>query len=222
MAPKKSPVDLQELSSDEEESIEVQVEGAKKRAKGNPALKERGKAVQAQGAAARKTQGAASSRERDLDRLTKRNNQLERLAKISELEAAERSRGELLSKSMPVSTPKNNTEANTRDGELNARLAKMEELLTARNAEAAPAKKGKKKASKPPPPSSSDDEDEQPRQKAVRKSAKTELKRRAGAEEEHLHGKGAVLGNRNKAKAMDMDAQKRFRDLANSIMPGRF
>ena len=85
-----------------------------------------------------------------------------------------------------------------------------------------PAKsKPKPKKVRAPTPDSSDSDEEVPRQKAVRRSAKTELKRQAGATEEAMLKKSKLVGNRHKAAAMEMDAEREFRMLGSQLMPGR-
>ena len=215
-------------SESDHETIEVQVEKARKRAKGVPAHKETGKAVQAKGVAAKKASGAASTREREIARLAKKNDQLERLAKIEEMERAERERGAALqAKTKPVTEPvKNSTES----GDIDARFARLEELLTMRNAqssatreEAAKPKVTKRKPRVPKKKEdSSEDDDETPRQKSVRRSAKTELRKRAGAHEEELNKKGHLVGNRHKKNAMEMDHEDAWNAMARELMPGRF
>ena len=209
-------------SESDQETIEVQVEKARKRAKGVPAHKKTGEAVQAKGVAAKKAQGAASLREREIARMAKKNNQLERLAKIEEMEQAERERGAALAaKTQPKEPTKNSTEG----GDIDARFARLEELLTIRNAQEDAAPKTKAKPKRKPParaPDTSDDDDETPRQKSVRRSAKTELRKRAGAHEEELNKKGHLVGNRHKKDAMALDHEAQFLQMASQLMPGRF
>jgi colicin import membrane protein len=214
-------------SSSDEETIEVQVQNAKARKKGNPALKERGKAIQSKGVETRKADGAASAREREVARLAKKNDKAERLAQIAEKEAAEKERAERLAQSHKDKKGKDKVseEAHTDSKELNTRLARMEELLAAREAEASKSKKKappKKKATAVAVEASDSDEDAPPRQKAVKRSAKTELKRRVGAEEETIHGKSNVLNNKNKQKALDLERQQHMEALARNIMPGLY
>lgn len=219
-------------SSSDEETIEVQVEKARKapvrqsRAKGVPSLQQRGKEVQAKGTEARKQSGAASTRERELQRLAKKNDQLERLAKIEAAEKAEKDRADSLSRAShdkkKATLPDGQSGQQSEAGELNMRLAKLEELMTARAAESAAAPKRKRAPAKKQPPPESESDDEPPRQKAVKRSAKTELKRRAGAEEEHLHGRSNLLHNQHKGKAIELEQQERMRELAMNIMPGRY
>lgn len=204
-----------ELES-EPETIEVQVASARKRAKGVPAHKETGKAVQAKGAAAKKASGAASVREREVARLAKKNDHLERLKKIDELEQAERERAALLAEKQKSTKKASALEA----GDLDSRFAKLEAMLMARNDEPKhPKPKAKKK---PPPPPSSSEEDEPPRQKAVRKSAKAELRKKAGAREEELNNRGHLVGNKSKKAVMQHDHERAFLDLASQLLPGRF
>lgn len=222
---KPEPVHSDGSSSGEEETIEVQVQNAKARKKGNPALKERGKAVQAKGAEARKQDGAASAREREVQRLAKKNDKAERLARIAELEAAERERAERLAQGHKEKKGKDKVteDANTDSGDLNMRLVRMEELLAAREAESSKPKKKAPPKKKATVVEASDSEDDAPpRQKAVKRSAKTELKRRVGAEEETLHGKSNVLNNKNKQKALDLEQQQRMEALSRNIMPGLY
>ena len=213
-------------SSSGEETIEVQVENAKSRKRApSKGLTARGKAVQSKGVEARKEKGAASTRERELQRLAKKNDQLERLAKIDEQEKAEHERSQALARaSQDKSKDKAAVASKTADGELNMRLARIEELMTARQAESADAKKKKAPAKKraPKEAADTDSDDEPPRQKAVKRSAKTELKRRAGAEEEHLHGRSNLLNNKNKGRAVELEQQERMRQLAMNIMPGAY
>lgn len=216
-----------EGTSSEEETIDVQVQNARKR-KAAPALKERGKAIQAKGVEARKKAGAASAREREVERLSKKNDHLERMSKIDQLEAAERERAEALQKTLDEKKKGKQKVNVAGEHEVNLRLAKLEELMTARAAEKEEMKKPKRTKKAPPKRSqdaepdesaSSDDDEEPPRQRAVRKSAKSELKRRAGAEEEQLHGRSNPISNRNKGKAVELEHQQRMRALAQNIMP---
>lgn len=225
------PVDSDASSSSEEETIEVQVQNAKARKKGNPALKERGKAIQSKGVETRKQDGAASAREREVQRLAKKNDKAERLAQIAEKEAAEKERAERLAQSHKDKKGKDKVteDANTDSRELNMRLARMEELLAAREAESsrpkkkAPPKKKAMVAEVGTLVEASDSEDDAPpRQKAVKRSAKTELKRRVGAEEETLHGRSNVLNNKNKQKALELEQQHRMEALSRNIMPGLY
>lgn len=212
-------------SSSDEETIEVQVQNAKARKKGNPALKERGKAIQSKGVETRKADGAASAREREVARLAKKNDKAERLARIAEKEAAEKERAERLAQSHKDKKGKDKVreEAQTDSKELNTRLARMEELLAAREVEAAkPKKRAPQKKTAAVVEESDSDDDPPPRQKAVKRSAKTELKRRVGAEEETIHGKSNVLNNKNKQKALDLERQQHMEALARNIMPGLY
>lgn len=219
------PANSDASSSSEEETIEVQVQNAKARKKGNPALKERGKAIQSKGVETRKQDGAASAREREVQRLAKKNDKAERLAQIAEKEAAEKERAERLAQSHKDKKGKDKVteDANTDSRELNMRLARMEELLAAREAESSrPKKKAPPKKKAMVAEASDSEDDAPPRQKAVKRSAKTELKRRVGAEEETLHGRSNVLNNKNKQKALELEQQHRMEALSRNIMPGLY
>lgn len=207
----------------EEESIEVQVNDARKRKKQVPAHVAQGKSIQAKGAAARRAQGAASTKEREVERLIKRNNQLERIAKIDELEKAEKARAALIQQQLQDKPTPNKKEV---PDDLNHRLAKLEELLTARMAEKEEVQKPKTPARRRAPVKkmemSSSEDEEPPRQKAVRRSAKTELARKAGAHEEQLHARSTVVGNKGKKQAMSIDKDNEYIELGRMLMPGAF
>ena len=213
-----------------DETLEVQIDKAKKsRKKGVEAHKQTGKAVQKLGVEAKKTQAAASKREREIERLTKKNDHLEKLAKISDLEYAERERAELLKRNNREKTPAqaNAPKPTVQDGDLHAKLTRLEELIMARQSEAAPVAPKKRAKKAPPrqqaPPDSSDDsEDEPPRQKAVRRSAKAALKQVGGAQEEMINKRAHLVGNKHKAKAMELDQERRFADLGSQLFPGRY
>lgn len=215
-------------SDSDSETIEVQVAKARQRAKGVPAHKETGKKVQAKGVAAKKAQGAASTRERELARLAKKNDQAERLARIEEKERAEKERAELLAANASKA-PRQTKQ----DGDLDTRFARLEALIMSRNAESQAESKGKSKAKPKRKPSSAqvgpkvqessdEEEEEPPRQKAVRKSAKAELKRKVGAQEEELNHKGHLVNNKGKKQAMELDHERAFMSLASNLLPGRF
>lgn len=216
-------------SDSEPETLEVQVEAAKRtRKKGLPAHKETGKAVQKLGVEAKRQQGAASKREKEIERLMKANDRLEKLNKISDLEHAERERAELLKKANRERTvAKDNAPKPTvQENDINARFARLEELLMARQSESTSFKPKRKPPAKraPLPKDSSDDsdEDEPPRQKAVRRSAKAALKQVGGAQEELINKRAHLVGNRHKAKAMELDEERRFADMASQLFPGRY
>ena len=214
------------MSSDSEpETLEVQVEAAKRsRKKGVPAHKETGKNVQKLGVEAKKQQAAASKREKEVERLQKANDRLAKLNKISDLEHAERERAELLKQANRERTPAqaNAPKPSVAQDDINARFARLEELIMARQAEQPKKKKGPAKKAPVPLDSSDDDEAPPPRQKAVSKSARTELKRKAGAQEEEMHKRGHLVGNKGKAKAMELDQERQFMDIASQLMPGRY
>lgn len=214
--------------SDQGETLEVQVQKAtKSRKKGLPSHKETGKQVQKVGAETRRQQGAASKREKEVERLQKANDRLAKLNKISELEAAERERAELLKQASRERTAAKDIapKPTVAENDINAKLSRLEELIMARQAEAAPGpkkKKGPAKKAAPPPDSSSDEDDEPPRQKAVRKSAKAELKKKGNAQEEMIHNKAHLVGNKNKQKAMHLDQERQFMEIGQQLFPGRW
>lgn len=218
---------MSDASDSDSETLQVQVENAKQsRKKGLPAHKETGKKVQSLGVEAKKKQAAASKREKEVEKLMRRNDQLEKLNKIAELEHAERERSELLkqnNREKGSAASANKPSAPVGDGDINARFARLEELIMARQSEASAAKpKAKRAAKKPPVAVESDSDEDPPRQKAVRKSAKTELKRAAGAHEEQLNKRGHIVGNKGKQKAMELDQERQYMDIASQLMPGRF
>lgn len=211
--------------SDQGETLEVQVQKATRK-KGLPSHKATGKQVQKVGAETRRQQGAASKREKEVERLQKANDRLAKLNKISELEAAERERAELLKQASRERTAaKDNAPKPTvAENDINAKLTRLEELIMARQAEATPAKKkrGPAKKAAAPPDSSTDEDEEPPRQKAVRKSAKAELKKKGNAQEEMIHNKAHLVGNKNKQKAMHLDQERQFMEIGQQLFPGRW
>ncbi|MGV0964273.1 MAG: hypothetical protein ACOYBT_10345 [Polynucleobacter sp.] len=219
---------MSDASDSDSETLQVQVENAKQtRKKGLPAHKETGKKVQAMGVEARKKQAAASKREKEVEKLMRRNDQLEKLNKIAELEHAEKERAELLkqnNREKSAAASSNKPSAPVADGDINARFARLEELIMARQSEApTPKPKAKRAPKKPAAPVDSDSDDEAPpRQKAVGKSARHELRKKAGAEEEQLNKRGHLVGNKGKAKAMELDQERQYMEIANQLMPGRF
>lgn len=209
------------------EELEVQVRNAMSRKKGLPAHVETGKKVQAAGTAAQKAKGYASQREKALETERKKNDRLERLAKIEEAEEAERERGARLAdvKGKKAQAPSTEDRAEDATTGFDSRLAKIEELLMARQQEAqeAPPKRKRKAAPRRQVEvEETDDEDEPPRQKHVRKSAKSELRKKAGAYEEGLNNRSNIMGNTGKQRAMEHDQEARYRAMAQNLMPGLF
>lgn len=230
MAPKKQ-VHITPLQDDERreepegdtEELEVQVKQAM-RTKGVAGHVENGKKIQAKGVEARKQNGYASQREKKLAAEQKKNDRLERMKNIEEAEEAERERSERLSGGKKQAPPVPIHATTDKAPNYDDRLARIEELLQARQAEAAaPKKKASKAKLKPAPKEEETSEEEEelpPRQKQVRKSAKTEMKKKSGAIEESIHSRSHLPGNPGKQKAMLMDQEARWRELAANLLPG--
>lgn len=233
MAPKKQVLvhplheDDQSEAEPETEELEVQVKQAMRK-KGVAGHVENGKKMQAKGVEARKQNGFASQREKKLAAEQKKNDRLERLRKIDDAEEAERERSERLAGEKREKTKEPKVPIHdTIDPAPNfdSRLARIEELLQARQAEV-PAKSKKKppakKAVRQEEESSEEDQEVPPRQKQVRKSAKTEMKKKSGAIEEDIHTRGHMFGNTGKQKAILIDQNERYKAMARNLMPGMF
>ena len=228
MAPKKqvlvTPMDQEEYESPVEE-LEVQVKQAMGRQKNVPGHVENGKKMQAKGVEARKQNGYASQREKKLAAEQKKNDRLQRQLDIEAKETAERARGERLAGEMRDKEKAPPAKQETTDGQtdMEKRFQRLEELLLARQAEE-PKKKAKSRANpKPkaaPKEESSDDEPVHPRQKQVRKSAQTEMRKKSGAMEEDIHSRGHLPSNPGMQKVMVMDQQDRYNAMARNLFPG--
>lgn len=220
----------QDSEESEPETLEVQVQAARSRKKGVQGHVDQGKRINAAGTAARKEQGAASTRLKKVEQERKKNDRLARLKKVEEEEEAERERGRQLraDKADKPEEPHKPAAAGVHQADAyDDRFRRLEELLLARQSEEPPKKKRAPPKAPPkrraPPPDSSDEEEEEPeRHKQVRRSARSELKARTGALEENLHRKSHSVGNRAKYSVEELDRRRHHEALAAQLTPGRY